>query len=59
MITFFDSNGILKCDLNLTKHIFIKNFLNTIIYGFTDQEARTIILRKLNSKYPFVIDKKV
>ena len=53
---FFDSNGILKCDLYTNKSILIKNFLNTIFYDFTDVKAKIILLLKLNNKYPFVIN---
>lgn len=51
---FFDDNGILKCDLDTNRSILIKNFLNTVIYDFTDDKAKIIMLFKLNSKYPFL-----
>lgn len=56
---FFDSNGILKCDLYINKNILIKNFLSTILYNLTDNISKTILLLKLNSKYPFLISEKI
>ncbi len=51
---FFDKNGILKCDLDTNKKILIKNFLNTVLYGFKDPDSRTVLLQKLNDKYPVI-----
>lgn len=51
---FFDKDGFLKCDLDTNKTILIKNFLNTLLYGFKDLRARNILLLKLNSKYPLL-----
>lgn len=56
---FFDNNGILKCDLDTNINILIKNFLCTIIYGLTDNDAKIILLMKLNAKYPFLISEKI
>jgi len=53
---FFDKNGILKCDLSTNTNILIKNFLNTVLYSFRDPRSRTILLQKLNSKYPILIN---
>lgn len=52
---FFDKNGILKCDSDTRKDILIKNFLNTVLYSFSDPQSRTVLLEKLNSKYPVLI----
>ena len=56
---FFDNYGILKCDLDTNKDILIKNFLSTILYDLTDDKSKTILLLKLNSKYPFLISEKI
>ena len=56
---FFDNNGILKCDLDTNINMLIKNFLNTIIYELIDNKAKTMLLLKLNSKYPFLISEKI
>lgn len=56
---FFDSNGILKCDLKTDTNILIKNFLSTILSRFTDNTAKTILLLKLNNKYPLLITDKI
>lgn len=56
---FFDGNGILKCDLDTNKNILIKNFLSSILHDLTDDKAKTILLLKLNGKYPFLISEKI
>lgn len=56
---FFDNNGILKCDLVTNRNILIKNFLSMIFYGVNDNQAKTILLLKLNSKYPFLISENI
>lgn len=53
---FFDTDGILKCDLDTNKDILIKNFINTVLYSFRDPDSRAILLQKLNSKYPILIN---
>lgn len=52
----FDTDGILKCDLTTNKDILIKNFINTVIYGLRDPDSQAILLQKLDSKYPILIN---
>lgn len=56
---FFDKDGILKCDLDTNRNTLIKNFLNTILYSFSDPSSRAILLQKLNSKYPLLTRAKI
>lgn len=56
---FFDSKGILKCDLDTNIKILIKNFLSTIIYDLVDHKAKITLLMKLNNKYPFLMSENV
>lgn len=52
----FNKFYILKCDLETNKNILIKNFINTVLFDFDDISARISLLKKLNTKYPILIE---
>ena len=55
---FFDENAVLKCDLDTNLNMLIKNFINSVLYNFTDYSTKIILLNKLKMKYPLLIKDK-
>lgn len=55
----FDNNYILKCDMKTNFDILIKNIINSTIYEFNDYFTKIILLIKLQTKYPLLIEDKI